>query len=137
MQHRLDAWTGREERLLVLDRSESSKGETCHLITAGIIIIYKLSPSPRSHSARIQRRRKPAVGKELANVPSVNATPNLKVIFEEICGLGHLESFQLKIIFLLSGDFCEKSISLSKPIQILIGSAVGAGECKPPNKGSA
>ena len=108
MQHRLDAWTGREERLLVLDRSESSKGETCHLITAGIIIIYKLSPSPRSHSARIQRRRKPAVGKELANVPSVNATQTLKVFMRK-----HVDRIISKNS--LSGVFCqrEKGLSLS------------------------
>ena len=55
-------------------------------ITTVIIIIIISSPSiwwssssPVS-SAWIQRRRRPAAGKELANVPSVSATLTLKVV---------------------------------------------------------
>ena len=93
---------------------------------------------------------KPATGEEFANVPSVTATPTLKVIIEETRRLDRLN-------FSLSGNFCQKSKSpsgASTPMKILIGSAVGAGECKsqirdppkmcklckmcePPNKGKS
>ena len=46
-----------------------------------------LSSSP---SAKIRRQMKPATGEELANVPSVTATPTLKVIIEETRQLDHL-----------------------------------------------
>ena len=52
-----------------------------------------LSSSP---SAKIRRQMKPATGEELANVPSVTATPTLMVIIEETRRLDHL----LKPIFL-------------------------------------